>query len=78
MSWFTWGRKAEKLPVQEPVPNPNCKHLNTSVFGWNRIAYGYCPDCKREICLSTVFTNWIDELRSIKKEMKDAQTSRHG
>jgi hypothetical protein len=45
----------------------DCKHLNTEVYGTNRIGHGTCLDCKIEVHLSEVFTNWIKEFQKWKK-----------
>lgn len=51
-----------------------CRHLNTRVHGGNRIGYGSCPDCGKEINLSEVFDNWLNELRQVKAEVVGRKT----
>lgn len=55
------------------MPKP-CRHLNTRVHGGNRIGYGSCPDCGKEINLSEVFDNWLNELRQVKAEVVGRKT----
>lgn len=42
-----------------------CKHLKSTVSGGNRIGFGSCPDCKREVNLSEIFDNWLARFREI-------------
>lgn len=55
-------------PRNEPDPQPECKHLNTIIYGSSPIMCGHCPDCGNDIPLYIVLNNWLQELRYSRHE----------
>lgn len=52
VNWlFGWSN----APESQPEPLPHCDHEHWDVLGSNRIGYGTCSDCKREVYLDELF-----------------------
>lgn len=73
---MTPSRKAKgQLPGQvvgKPATD-DCKHLNAAVNGYNLMGQAHCPDCQRNVQLSTVFNNLLNAMR---EALRDPDSSR--
>lgn len=47
-----------------------CKHLNFTIRGHDRMGYVYCLDCFKQVPISKAINNLCEEARRVTAEMK--------
>jgi len=61
-------RREDAEPIPIPTIDKNCQHIHWIVYGHNKVGFGQCLDCNKELGLNELINNTIERLRKAAKE----------